>query len=300
MRVLLIGARGMLGSDMAVELAKRGHEVVAPVRPELDIADAESVARIGSGEYGQLDWCVNCSAYTAVDKAESEQQQAYEINALGPSYLAKMCAFTGVKLLHVSTDFVFDGDGTEPYKEVDKTNPLGAYGRTKWEGEQAVLTGHPNAIVARTAWLYGPNGNSFPKTMIRAWKAGKTLRVVGDQVGNPTYTVDLARVLADLIDKNAFPGIYHTAGPDAMSWHQFATLAIEAWAREVGKPAPAPLEAIRTEDWPTPTKRPKYSVLSFDKAAALGIQPMRPVTEAVAEFCHRLHELGAIETAPVS
>lgn len=297
MRVLLIGGGGMLGTDVSGELARRGYEVSKPSRPELDITDPESVAKIGSGELGQFQWCINCSAYTAVDKAESEQQQAYEINALGPSYLAKICSFTGLKLLHVSTDFVFDGEGTQPYLEDDKTSPLGAYGRTKWEGEQAVMAGHPNAVIARTAWLYGPNGNSFPKTMIRAWEAGKTLKVVADQVGNPTYTGDLARVLVDLVEKNAFPGIYHTAGPDAMSWHEFATMAIEAWAEETGKPAPAPLQPIRTEEWPTPTKRPKYSVLSFEKTAALGIAPMRPVRDAVAEFCRRLHELGVIETA---
>lgn len=285
----------MLGADVHSELLARGHEVVAPPRTELDITDPISVAEISAGKFGQFDWCINCSAYTAVDKAETEQQLAHEINALGPSYLAKICSLSGLKLLHVSTDFVFDGDASEPYKEDDKTNPLGVYGRSKWEGEQAVMAGHQNAVIARTAWLYGPNGNSFPKTMIRAWEAGKNLRVVGDQVGNPTYTGDLARVLVDMVEKNAFPGIYHTAGPDSMSWHQFATIAIEEWAKTVGKPAPAPLEAIRTEDWPTPTKRPKYSVLSFEKTAALGIAPMRPVREALGDFCHRLRELEVVQ-----
>lgn len=295
MKVLLLGLGGMLGTDMGEELERRGHETAMPPISELDISDPVSVARIAAGELGRFDWCVNCAAYTLVDKAETEAQLAYEINALGPSYLAKICAMSGIKLLHVSTDFVFDGEGSRPYLEDDPTRPLGTYGRTKWQGEQAVMQGHPNAVIARTAWLYGPHGNSFPRTMIRAWDAGKTLRVVGDQIGSPTYTADLARVLTDLIEKNAFPGIYHTAGPDSMSWHEFATIAIEEWAKLTGKPTPGSIESIRTEDWPTPTKRPKYSVLSFEKTAALGIEPMRPTREAVVEFCQRLHALQAVQ-----
>lgn len=294
MKVLLLGGIGMLGTDMGSTLSSRGHDFVAPSLEDLDLTDPSSVAKVASGDFGSFDWCVNCAAYTFVDKAEAEAQLAYEINAMGPSYLAKSCAMAGIKLLHVSTDFVFDGDGTRPYLEEDKTNPLGAYGRTKWEGEEAVRSAHPNSIIARTAWLYGPNGNSFPRTMIRAWEAGKTLRVVGDQVGCPTYTGDLARVLCEMIEKNAFPGIYHTTGPDAMSWHQFAMVTLEEWARVCGKPAPAPIESIRTEDWPTPTKRPKYSVLSFEKTAALGIAPMRPVRDAVREFCERYQALEAV------
>ena len=294
MKVLLLGLGGMLGTDMGAELGRRGHETVIPPISELDITDPVSVARIAAGELGRFDWCVNCAAYTLVDKAESEQKLAYEINALGPSYLAKICAMSGIRLLHVSTDFVFDGEGTRPYVEDDPTKPLGAYGMTKWQGEQAVLQGHSNAIIARTAWLYGPHGNSFPRTMIRAWEAGKTLRVVGDQIGSPTFTGDLARVLTDMIEKNAFPGIYHTAGPDAMSWCEFAQIAVDEWAKLTEKPAPEKIEAIRTEDWPTPTKRPKYSVLSFEKTAALGVDPMRPTREAVVEFCQRLQELQAV------
>jgi len=293
MKILLLGSIGMLGTDMAVELTKRGHEFFAPSLEELDLTDPVSVAKVAAGDFGDFDWCINCAAYTFVDKAESEQQLAYEINAMGPSFLAKSCALKGIKLLHVSTDFVFDGEGKRPYVEDDKTNPLGAYGRTKHEGEVAVLAGNPNTVVARTAWLYGPNGNSFPKTMIRASDAGKTLKVVGDQVGCPTYTGDLARVLCDLVEKNAFPGIYHTTGPDAMSWHAFASMTLEEWAKVNGKPAPTPIESIRTEDWPTPTKRPAYSVLSFEKTAALGIAPMRPVRDAVHEFCERYKALDA-------
>ncbi|MEA2552298.1 MAG: dTDP-4-dehydrorhamnose reductase, partial [Fimbriimonadaceae bacterium] len=139
MRILLVGGGGMLGTDVNAELVQRGHETIVPLRADLDITDPESVAKVSAGEWGQFEWCINCAAYTAVDKAETEKQQAHEINAIGPSYLANICAMSGIKLLHVSTDFVFDGEATTPYKEDDPTHPLGAYGETKWLGEQAVL-----------------------------------------------------------------------------------------------------------------------------------------------------------------
>lgn len=281
----------MLGTDLVSELRARGHECVAPTRAELDITNPESAAAVALGEFSG-DWCFNCAAYTAVDKAESEPQLAYEINALGAAYLAKACAASGLRLLHVSTDFVFDGQAEAPYTEESPTNPLGTYGRTKFDGERAVQEAHSNAVVARTAWLYGPNGGSFPRTMIRAWEAGKTLRVVSDQIGCPTYTADLARVLVDLAEREPFPGVYHAAGSEATNWHSFAEVTIREWATLTGKPGPSPIEAIRTEDWPTPAVRPKYSVLSFEKVAGLGIAPMRPLQEAVADFCARLEGLG--------
>src|SRR5205807_3030147 len=186
-------------------------------------------------------------------------------------------------------DFAFDGLANQPYLENQPTNPQGAYARSKVQGEEAVLAAHANAIIARTAWLYGPNGNSFPKTIIRAWLAGKNLRVVSDQTGSPTYTADLARVLVELIEKDAQRGIYHTAGPDAMNWHELAMLALTAHRDEVlHEDRPILVEPIRTEDWPTPAKRPKYSVLSFEKTASLGIKPMRGTREALREFVVRL------------
>jgi len=288
MRILVLGANGMLGTDLVEELKHSGHEVRGYDLPEIDITDPESVARIPAGEFGQFDWCFNCAAYTAVDKAESEPQLAYEVNTLGAGYLARACMMGGIKFVHISTDFVFDGEATEPYTEDAQPNPLGVYGQSKLEGERSVMNANQHAIIARTAWLYGANGPSFPRTMIKAFEAGKNLRVVADQVGCPTYTADLARVLVDLMHKNAFPGVYHTAGPEAMSWHEFATLAIQEQARQKGLPDPEPITPIKTEDWPTPAKRPAYSVLSFEKAAALGVAPMRPVRESLVDFVSRL------------
>ena len=278
----------MLGSDLLPVLLERGHGAIAPSSAEFDITDPSSVARIPAGEFGRLDWCINCAAYTAVDKAETERREATELNAIGPGYLAKACASEGCRLVHISTDFVFDGSAQEPYDEDAPTNPLGVYGRTKLDGEISVQEAHSNAIVLRTSWLYGPNGNSFPKTMIRAWEAGKDLRVVADQIGNPTYTGDLARTIADVVEKDPFPGVYHATGPESMSWCDFANLILETWKQTAGNEKPVDITPIATADWPTPAKRPAYSVLNNAALQRLGVAPMRPVKEALAEFCSRL------------
>jgi dTDP-4-dehydrorhamnose reductase len=283
MNVLVLGSRGMLGTDLVVEFENRGHAVTGLDLPDCDITDPMWVARLGAGEFGQFDWVINCAAYTAVDKAETEVRQATELNTLAPGYLAHGVQLLGAKFIHISTDFVFDGTSLDPYTEDALTNPLGVYGRTKRDGEEAVLANNSNAIIVRTAWLYGPNGGSFPRTMIRASEAGKQLRVVSDQEGCPTYTADLARVIVDLVEKNAFPGIYHAVGPEAMSWYQFTLRTLRAWGA-----GNVVVEPILTEDWPTPAARPKYSVLSTKKLSSLGIEPMRPVDQALEEFCRRL------------
>jgi dTDP-4-dehydrorhamnose reductase len=288
MNVIVVGARGMLGTDLVAELVRREHTVTALDVQEIDITDPMSIAKLASGEFGEADWVINCAAYTAVDKAETETRQATEINTLGPGYLASSVQGIGARLIHISTDFVFDGTATEPYSEEMPTNPLGVYGRTKRDGEDAVLSNNGNAIIVRTAWLYGPNGGSFPRTMIRAYLAGRELKVVADQVGCPTYTADLARVIVDLAEKNAFPGIYHAVGLDAMNWHEFALRAIQTWNRLHDNNSEVAIAPLRSEDWPTPAARPKYSVLSTEKLRGLGIEPMRSVEEALADFCARL------------
>ncbi len=282
MEILVIGGSGMLGSDVVAELRTRGHTVHAPSSTELDISNPESVAEIALRK--GLDWCVNCAAYTAVDKAESEEQAAAELNALAPGYLARACAMAGIKLVHVSTDFVFDGLATSPYTEEDRTNPLGVYGRTKLAGEEAVQAALPMSLIFRTSWLFGPNGKSFPKTMIGAWQAGKSLKVVADQVGCPTYTPDLARTIVDCIEKDIFPGLYHATGPDQMSWHEFALRAIQAYASHHGLTESIEIAPIQTSDWPTPATRPAYSALSNEKLHREGIPPMRPISKALADF----------------
>lgn len=287
MPTLVLGHKGMLGSDLVAELERRGQEVVGLDLPEFDLTQPEHIARIAAKEFGAIDWAFNCAAYTAVDRAETERDLAFQVNALGVGYLGQACQLAGVKLMHVSTDFVFDGTKIGPYAEEDPTHPLGAYGESKLAGETSALSS--GAVVVRTAWLYGPHGASFPRTMIRAWRAGKSLRVVADQRGNPTYTAELARVMADLASKNAYPGVYHAAGPDAMTWYEFALFAIRTYRDEVlGSKDPVEIEPIRTEDWPTPARRPSRSVLSFEKVAAMGIRPMASTAKSLLEFVRRL------------
>lgn len=288
MTVLVLGAKGMLGTDLVAELQKREIEHTALDIDDLDITDPTAVARLTTGEFGRFDWWINCAAYTAVDKAETEQDAAFLVNGLAPGYLAQASQAANARLLHVSTDFVFDGEAKTPYREDAPTNPLGVYGKSKLQGEQSVLS-VPSHLVVRTSWLFGPNGASFPKTMIRAWLAGKGLRVVSDQVGTPTYTADLARVLADLIHRKPQGGIYHAAGPDIVTWHEVAAQALASYRDEVLRTnAPIQVEKIATADWPTPAKRPKYSALSFEKCAALGVHPMRPLAVTMEEFARRL------------
>jgi dTDP-4-dehydrorhamnose reductase len=286
LKAIVLGSEGMLGRDVVAALTALGRPPVALDIADLDLTDPSAVARIASGEFGEASWCVNCAAYTAVDRAEEERDAAYTVNAVAPGYVAQACLAAGMRLLHISTDFVFDGEAREPYDEDAAPNPLGVYGKSKLEGEEAVIG--RGALVVRTAWLYGPHGKCFPKAMLNAWKAGRTLRVVADQFGCPTYTAELARVVADLMETEAPAGIYHAAGAEIMSWHVFAQTALNAYADLHGEgPAPV-IEAIRTEDWPTLVRRPKFSALSFAKCTALGIAPMRPTADCLRDFWSRL------------
>lgn len=280
---LVTGAKGMLGQDLTAVLRERGWKVAAVDIGELDISDPSQVARIATGEFGRGGWLVNCAAYTAVDQAESESDRSTLVNGLAPGYLAQAAVQSGKRMVHISTDFVFDGAKLSPYVETDPPNPLSAYGRTKLEGEEAVMAHAPDAIVVRTAWLFGPKGNCFPKAIRNAYESGRELRVVADQTGCPTYTLDLSRVLAELMEKDVAPGIYHAAGPEAMTWHLFAKMILKAYC---GKDVP--IEPIPTEGWPTPAQRPKYSVMSFEKCRSLGIEPMRPILDALTEFWDRV------------
>ena len=265
----------MLGGEVVEELRRRGHEAIPVSRPDFDLADPSSVASSVRFEY---DAAVNCAAYTAVDRAETEEREATEVNGLGVGYLGGVCQAIGADLIHVSTDFVFDGASTEPYVEDAPTNPRSAYGRSKLYGERA-LAGNPFARVVRTAWLFGPRGRCFPRTMLGAYLAGKPLRVVADQRGNPTYAPDLARILVDLLERNAMPGIYHAVGPETTTWHDFALRAIRAATGETAEIAP-----VGTAEYPTPAARPPYSALADTRLLPLGIAPMRPLDEALRDW----------------
>ncbi len=282
MRVLVTGCRGLLGVEVLEALELAGHETVG-LGHEFDISDPMCVARISVSDLGHLDWVVNCAAYTSVDKAEEDRQAAYDTNALGPAYLGDACSSAGVKLLQVSTDFVFDGVADRPYTEEDSTNPLNVYGETKLAGEKS-LQGNHLAVVVRTSWLFGPRGKCFPKSILAAADAGKNLRVVADQIGTPTYTPFLASRLVEVIQINPFPGVYHLAGPDAMSWHRLAELALS----ECRPSYATHVEPIPTTEWPTPAQRPKYSALDSTSLVNAGVTPILSIEESLHAFARVL------------
>ncbi|MCA0361989.1 MAG: dTDP-4-dehydrorhamnose reductase [Armatimonadetes bacterium] len=291
MRVLVTGGSGLLGSDLVAELRSRGHEVLAPGHRELDVTSGYHLEQLRKDQFQRLDWIINCAAYTAVDKAESERMAAMKLNAVAPGALGAVAQVIGARLITISTDFVFDGEAQTPYTESSPTHPIGVYGQSKQMGEVNALRENLGAIVVRTSWLYGAHGHCFPKTMIRAFEAGKSLRVVSDQVGKPTCTVDLARVLVDIAALKPNPGIYHAAGPESMSWHDFARFTLETYITTHALNQEIDLTPVATSEYPTPAKRPAYSVLSTTKIERLGIAPMRPVSESLIEFCARVGRL---------
>lgn len=267
--IWLIGNKGMLGTELTRVLNQRGLSLVGTDR-EVDILDPATLEAFASGK--DVRWVINCAAYTAVDKAEDEEAFALRLNAEGPGNIARLCARIGVRLIHISTDYVFSGDGTRPYLESDPTDPTGAYGRTKAAGEQAVLSEAPGAIIIRTAWLYGRYGPNFVSTMLRLMGSKDEIGVVADQSGTPTWAFDLSQTLAAITTRSDFSsGIYHFTNAGETTWHGFA-LEIQHMGTELGLlKNPCRVKALSTAEYPTKTRRPVYSVLSKDKILAAGI-----------------------------
>ena len=268
MRVLVTGATGQLGSEVANGFRHSGHEVIAPARQELDLSYPEQLA--ATVRTLQADWVINCAAYTQVDKAESDVQRAFIVNRDSPEQLARAVADYGGRMLQVSTDFIFDGAQRRPYLETDPPNPLGVYGRSKLEGEQAVQRVLPDAVVLRTAWVYGVHGHNFVKTMLRIAAAGKPLRVVSDQVGTPTWTTDIAATIAALVAREA-GGTFNFTSAGETSWHGFASAILDEGAKAGFDIKTETVVPIPTSDYPTPATRPAYSVLNTEK-----IRPLLP------------------------
>lgn len=268
MKVLLTGANGQLGRCFQDRLPANW-QILATDSAQLDITDLAQVAAAITAF--KPDAIVNAAAYTAVDKAESDVDLAERINAAGPANLASVAAQHGIRLVHVSTDYVFDGNANTPYTEESPTNPLSVYGATKLAGERAVSAAAPDAIIVRTAWVFSEYGNNFVKTMLRLGKERDGLSIVNDQRGCPTYAGDLAQAIIALLQQNAAGGIYHYAGDKEVSWFEFAqaifTVAVQ---KAVLNRAPM-LTPITTTQYPTPAHRPTYSTLAGDKIKALGI-----------------------------
>lgn len=287
-RVLVLGGSGMLGSSVVSEFASRRWFVTSPSHKDLDFTWPQHLENLRKHGYGEFDWVVNCAAYSNVDGSESNAMHAMKMNGVAPGSVAAVCASNGWRFLHISSDFVFDGETDVPYTEDRMPNPLGTYGRSKLLGEQNVMREAPSSVIVRTAWLFGPKGKCFPRSIIEAWLDGKELRVVADQTGSPTYTGDLARVLGDMIERNVEAGIYHAVGPDIMTWHALAELSISAYREVLGLTKEVSVQAITSAEWPTPARRPRYSALSTARLDGLQIASMRGTKEALTEFSQRL------------
>jgi dTDP-4-dehydrorhamnose reductase len=268
-RILLLGADGQLGTELRRSLAAQGELVAATLSGTIDGAACEtadfSLPDSLPALLGRVapDIVVNAAAYTAVDRAEQEVELVFRINAEAPDVLAVACATRGATFVHYSTDYVFDGQGTRPYREDDTTSPLGVYGASKLAGEIAVLSSGARHMVFRTAWVYAAHSHNFLRTMLRAGAERDTLRVVADQVGTPTPAALLADVTAQAlrVDAAAPSGLWHLTPTGQASWHDFAEAIFEgAVARGLLARAPR-VEAIATADYPTPAARPAYSVL---------------------------------------
>lgn len=259
--ILVTGGSGQVAR--ALEDAAAGRPVRRVGRPELDFDRPETILPLLRAASPSL--VVNAAAYTAVDKAETEPEAAYRANRDGPAALAAYCAGAGIPLIHVSTDYVFDGDKGMPYVETDPTSPTGVYGASKLAGEQAVMASGARAVILRTAWVYAATGKNFVLTMLNAARKTDRLRVVADQRGCPTSAADLAAAILAVADNwdDRHAGLYHAAGSGEATWHGLAT-AVFAEASRHGMKPPT-VDAIATADWPTPARRPADSRLDCDK-----------------------------------
>jgi dTDP-4-dehydrorhamnose reductase len=263
MKILVTGAYGQLGNEINCLTTKYpGWQFFFTDVDSLDITDENALKNWFQDN--KPDFVVNCAAYTAVDKAESDIETANKVNSIAPQFLGKFAKKFGAKLIHISTDYVFDGESFTPYSETDKVNPKGIYGETKLKGEQNCFEENPDSIIIRTSWLYSSFGNNFVKTMLRLGNERGRLNVVYDQVGTPTYAADLAKAILEIIEISEkeplkfVPGIYNYSNEGVASWYDFAKSIFEISGVECA------VSPVRSVEFPTPAKRPNFSVL--DKA----------------------------------
>ena len=266
MKILVLGCKGQLGRCLNDQLINTDHEVIYTSREQIDIANFEQTKNKILEISPEL--VINATAYTAVDKAEEDKKTADLINHLTVKNIADICSQQGCWLIHVSTDYVFEGNSNVPYKEEDETNPQGVYGESKLKGEFAIQTSGCKHIIIRTAWVFSEYGNNFLKTMLRLGAEREELSIVGDQVGCPTYAQDIAKSIISIIPhlylEKEIQGIYHFCGDKPCSWNDFAKV-IFSEAEFLGARIPNSVKAINTIDYPTPAVRPAYSVLDCSK-----------------------------------
>lgn len=271
-QVLITGAGGQVGR-MLLDTVPDGFEAIACTHADLDIGAPDAVRElVGRVRPGVI---INAAAYTAVDKAESESAAAQRINVEGPGHLAAAARACGARLIHISTDFVFDGIASVPYHPDSPTNPLSVYGRTKRDGERAVLEALPEqATIVRTAWVYAATGANFVRTMLRIMREKGTVRVVADQVGTPTAARSLAETLWQIAAHPPIRGVHHWTDAGVASWYDFAVAIAEEGAALGLIPPEVTVAPITTSDYPTPARRPSYSVLDKRSLAAYGLSPI--------------------------
>ena len=272
MKIVITGAKGMLGHDLTKILVN--NDLHCFNSKQLDITDENNVNMIKNIK---PDIVINSAAFTNVDACESQYDEAYKVNAEGPKNLAKICKNLNIPLVHISTDYVFKGDKNEPLIENDSVGPNTAYGKTKLAGEKYIQETLDKYFIIRTAWLYGHNGANFVETMLNLSQNNNELNVVNDQIGTPTYTLDLAYAISNLIKTNKY-GIYHITNSGYCSWYEFA--------KEIFKLSKINIKVnpVKTEEFPRPAPRPKYSVLSNQKLIDNGFKPLRNYKEALKEY----------------
>lgn len=286
MKILVTGANGQLGRELRDVLEAHRPGITTYVdRDELDITDREATeAFLRAGDFSHI---VNCAAYTAVDRAEEEKLECASVNIDGVTNLARPADDLGIKIIHISTDYVFDGRAYRPYTEGDKVNPLSLYGTTKRKGETSLLGLAPDSVIIRTGWLYSPHGRNFVKTILDKSRTEPSLRVVCDQIGTPTYAADLAEAIARIIFARQWkPGIINFSNEGVCSWYDFA-VAIQ----RIAGITRCPVVPISTDDYPTPAERPFYSVLDKSRFRATYSTPIPHWEESLVRCIARIKNL---------
>lgn len=281
MKVLVTGAAGQLGTDVVSLFEEAGHSVIACDRNTLDITD-QSSCFFAINEY-KPDAVIHCAAYTAVDLAEQEVDAAYTVNAVGTRNMVIASERVGAKFCYISTDYVFDGFSERPYHEYDNTNPQTIYGKSKRAGEMLVQSLSSSYFIVRTSWVYGLLGKNFVKTMLRLGEEKPEIKVVNDQHGSPTYTVDLAQFLLELIQTEKY-GIYHASNSETCTWYEFAVAIFQEAELITGKRYAAKVHPCMTEDFPLPAARPRNSVMEHLSIRTNGLTELRPWREGLREF----------------
>lgn len=275
MKVLVTGTKGQLGYDVVNELEKRGHTAVAVDIEEMDITDAVSVERVITE--AEVEAVIHCAAYTAVDAAEDNVEICRRVNAEGTKNIAKVCKKLDLKMIYISTDYVFDGEGERPWEPDDERHPLNVYGQTKYEGELAVQKYLEKYFIVRIAWVFGVNGKNFIKTMLKLSETHEELNVVDDQVGSPTYTYDLAVLLVDMVESDKY-GRYHATNEGLCTWYEFAKEIFRQAGVEVK------VNPVTSDMFPAKAKRPKNSRMSKEKLDANGFHRLPTWQDALERY----------------